>query len=296
MRGGKRLRPALLVTGFRSVSTSGSLEPALEAGVALELLQAYFLIHDDWMDRDTMRRGGPAVHTYLARRFHSQHFGEASAILAGDYSAGLATEALARVDMAPVRASRIFACFAQMQIDAVMGQQIDLLGRAKDVEATYRLKTGSYTVHGPLRLGALLAGGSPRVLTALDRFSMPMGVAFQLRDDMLNAFGTPARTGKPSGSDLKSGKKTLLLTTALKCARGSDRRLLKSVVGNAKASHAQLEKAVQVLERCGARATVEARIETLVAEALAALRAGRITKQGTGLLEGAARTLAARSS
>jgi geranylgeranyl diphosphate synthase type I len=296
MRGGKRLRPAMLVAGFRAVSTVANLEPALEAGVALELLQAYFLIHDDWMDQDDVRRGGPSVHAHLTRRFRSQRLGHSSAILAGDYAVALATEALARTEMPPARAQRIFACFAQMQLDAVIGQELDLVGRARDVEATYRLKTGSYTVQGPLRIGALLAGGSPRTLTALDRFALPMGVAFQLRDDLLSAFGDPAQTGKPFGNDLKSGKRTLLLTIALARLRGAERTLLHKLVGKRRATDADLRKAMLLLESCGARELVESRIEELVGTAVSALRAGRITQQGMDLLEGAARALAARRS
>jgi geranylgeranyl diphosphate synthase, type I len=296
VRGGKRLRPALLVTGYRAASSSAELEPALDAGVAIELLQAYFLIHDDWMDRDSVRRGGPTVHEHLAKRFHSQRLGNASAILAGDYAIALAMEALSRVDADAGRTGRVFACFAQMQLDAVSGQQLDLLGRARDVEAAYALKTGSYTVRGPLRLGALLAAGSPRVLTALDRYALPIGIAFQLRDDLLSAFGDPKSTGKPFGSDLRRGKRTVLLRTALRRARGRDHRLLERVVGNAGASDEDVLRAVEVLERSGARRIVEARIDELVERALAGLHTGRITPEGLGLLEGAASALTARRS
>jgi len=296
LRGGKRLRPALLAVGYRTVSARSDLEPALDAGVAVELLQAYFLIHDDWMDRDSVRRGGPTVHEHLTRRFRSQRIGHAAGVLAGDYAAALATEALSRVELHPGSAARIFGCFAQMQLDAVAGQQLDLLGRAEDVELAYSLKTGSYTVRGPLRLGALLAGGSPRLLGALDRFALPAGVAFQLRDDLLSAFGDPRQTGKPFGNDLRSGKRTLLLTMALARARGQQRRVLERVVGNAAATDEQLRSAVEVLERSGARQAVELRIEELVERALKALGSGRITPEGRQLLEGAARALAARRS
>lgn len=296
LRGGKRLRPALLVAGYRSASASADLEPALDAGVALELLQAYFLIHDDWMDRDNVRRGGPAVHALLAKRFRSQRIGHASGILAGDYAAAMAAEALSRVDMKPAHASRVFANFARMQLDAVTGQQLDLIGRARDVEKTYELKTGSYTVRGPLRVGALLAGAPPRVITTLDRYALPIGVAFQMRDDILSAFGDPKQTGKPFGSDLKSGKRTALLLAALRRAKGPDHRALKSVVGNARATDAQVRRAVAVLERSGARRVIEARIDELLGHALVALEAGRITPEGKGLLVGAARALTARRS
>jgi geranylgeranyl diphosphate synthase type I len=294
-RGGKRVRPALAVAGFRAAQARAKIDPVIDAGVALELLHAYLLIHDDWMDGDAVRRGGPSVHVYLGRRFRSPQKGDAAGILAGDYASALATEALLRADAHPKRLLRACSAFAQMQLDAITGQQLDLMA-ARDTERTYILKTSSYTVSGPLRVGALLAGGSPRLLTALDRFAMPIGVAFQLRDDLLGAFGEPGQTGKPFGSDIRSGKRTLLLTYAQKSARGSDRKRLLQAVGNPSASVAELRAAVAVLETSGARAQVERRIEELSAQALAALRTANITPEGHHLLEGAALALTSRRS
>lgn len=296
LRGGKRARAALLVAGYRAASSRASLDPALDAGVALELLHAYFLVHDDWMDHDETRRGGPSVHAALARRLRSREKGEASAILAGDYAVALATDALSRVNVVPERMSRVLGCFAEMQLAAVTGQELDLLANAADVEKVYELKTGSYTVRGPLRMGALMAGGNARLLGALDRFSLPVGIAYQLRDDLLSVFGDPKTTGKPFGSDLKAGKNTVVLLTALKRARGRDHRVLKGVLGTARATDAELRAAVEVIERSGARALVEQRIDELVASALGALRAGRLPADGAELLEGAARVLTLRRS
>src|SRR3954466_8577621 len=164
LMGGKRLRPALVVAGLRTVSPNADAGPALDAGVALELLHTYFLIHDDWMDGDRVRRGGPSVHVALAARFASEHKGNASAILAGDYAVALACDALARVEMRPERLRAVFAAFAEMQLGAVAGQQLDMVGEGRDVELGYALKTGSYTVEGPLKLGAVLAGAKPATL------------------------------------------------------------------------------------------------------------------------------------
>src|SRR5450755_848054 len=252
LRGGKRLRPALLVAGYRSASEQAELEPALDAGVALELLQAYLLIHDDWMDGDLVRRGGPAVHAQLAKRFRSEHKGHASGILAGDYASAVALEALSQVEIKGSGALAAMACFAEMQLDAIAGQQLDLIGGEYDGEIAYQLKTGSYTVRGPLRLGAILASASPRTLRALDRFALPIGVAFQLRDDLLSAFGEPKQTGKPLGNDLRAGKRTALLAAGLRLAKGKQLRALKRVVGNASTSDAELRAALGVLESCGA--------------------------------------------
>ncbi|HET7538956.1 MAG TPA: polyprenyl synthetase family protein [Polyangiaceae bacterium] len=295
LRGGKRLRPALLVAGYRAASERAPLEPALDAGVALELLQAYLLIHDDWMDGDLVRRGGPAVHAHLAKRFRSQHKGDASGILAGDYASAVALEALSQVEMKTSAALAAFACFAEMQLDAIAGQQLDLIGGKYDVELAYQLKTGSYTVRGPLRLGAILASAGPKTLLALDRFALPIGVAFQLRDDLLSAFGEPKQTGKPLGNDLRAGKRTALLAAGLKLARGKELRVLKHAVGNSAATDAELRAALAVLESSGARATIEARVAELSAAGLAELGGG-VSRQGALLLTGATEALTARKS
>jgi geranylgeranyl diphosphate synthase type I len=295
LRGGKRLRPALLVAGYRAASERAALEPALDAGVALELLQAYLLIHDDWMDGDVVRRGGPAVHAHLAKRFRSEHKGHASGILAGDYASAVALEALSQVDMKPSAALAAFACFAEMQLDAIAGQQLDLIGGDYDVELAYQLKTGSYTVRGPLRLGAILASAGPKTLLALDRFALPIGVAFQLRDDLLSAFGEPKQTGKPLGNDLRAGKRTALLAAGLKLARGKELKALKSVIGKTEASDTELRSALSVLETSGARATIEERIAELTRAGLAELGRG-VSKQGIELLSGATEALTARRS
>lgn len=294
LRGGKRLRPALLAVGYRAANASADIDPALEAGVALELLHAYFLIHDDWMDRDPVRRGGPAVHALLAKQYRSDWLGQSAAILAGDLGVALATEALSRVEVPPTRMPSLLAAFASMQADAVAGQQLDLLGSIDDVERTYELKTGSYTVRGPLLLGALLAGGSSATLSTLERFAVPCGVAFQLRDDLLSVFGDPSSTGKPFGSDVRSGKRTLLMSLGLQRSKGRQATLLRRTWGNAEATDDALRAVVGILDTCGAREGVEKRIEELVAQALSALDRGKLTTTGRELLAGAAEALAYR--
>jgi geranylgeranyl diphosphate synthase type I len=295
LRGGKRLRPALLVAGYRAASETADLEPALDAGVALELLQAYLLIHDDWMDGDLVRRGGPAVHAHLAKRFRSEHKGHASGILAGDYASAVALEALSQVEMKPSAALPALSCFAEMQLDAIAGQQLDLIGGDYDVELAYQLKTGSYTVRGPLRLGAILAGAGPATLRSLDRFALPIGVAFQLRDDLLSAFGEPKKTGKPLGNDLRAGKRTALLAAGLKLAKGKELRALKRVVGNHAATAVELGAALAVLESSGARAVIEARVTELAGAGLREIKRG-VSRQGAALLSGATEALTARRS
>jgi geranylgeranyl diphosphate synthase type I len=293
LRGGKRLRPALVVTGFRTASATADLEPALDAGVALELLHTYFLIHDDWMDGDRVRRGGPAVHVALAARFHSEQKGNAAAILAGDYALALACDALSRVEARAERLRRAFSAFAEMQLGAVAGQQLDMVGDGRNVELGYALKTGSYTVEGPLKLGALLAGARPATLNALSRYARPAGIAFQLRDDLLSLFGDPKQTGKPYASDLISAKRTLLLGLALRRAKSSEAAAIRKALGNAKASLPQLRAALAAISATGAPELVEKRISELSALALGELSRG-VSAGGRSLLIGATEALSLR--
>ncbi len=294
MLGGKRLRPALVVAGLRTVSSSAKLDGALDAGVALELLHTYFLIHDDWMDGDRVRRGGPSVHVALAERFQSEHKGNASAILAGDYAVALACDALSRIAAEPSRLRGAFSAFAEMQLGAVAGQQLDMVGQGKDVELGYALKTGSYTVEGPLKLGALLAGGKPATLTALSRYSRPAGVAFQLRDDLLSLFGDPAQTGKPLASDLMSGKRTLLLRLVLRRGKPKELAVVRRVLDNPRAKEPALRAALRAVEATGAPELVEKRITELSEQALAELSRGGVSPTGRALLADATRALCSR--
>lgn len=296
LRGGKRFRPALALAAYRAIDDQAHEMPALEAGVALELLQTYLLVHDDFMDGDELRRGGPAVHVMLERHFGSKAKGQASAILAGDWAAALALEALAGVDVSKERLTRAFAIFARIQQDAIQGQQLDIAGRPESVEAMLDLKTGSYTVRGPLLLGSALAGASSEQMRVLERFARPLGIAFQLRDDLLGAFGTPGATGKPIGSDVRAGKPTLLATLAAENADASQRAFLDGTLGNRDASDEEVREVIAIYESSGARAEVERRLAVLVNEAIAELDRSTLTARGRLCLVGAARALSSRRS
>jgi len=294
MRGGKRFRPALLFAAYHAVDDDAPDGIALDAGAALELLQTYLLVHDDWMDRDDVRRGGPAVHAMLAHHYGSRTMGDAAALLAGDYASAMALEALTSSQAAGDRTARASRLLAEIQQDAIRGQLIDLIGRPQSIEVMHDLKTGSYTVRGPMLLGAILAGAPKAMLDHLTRFAQPLGVAFQLRDDLLGAFGHPKETGKPFGSDIRSGKKTALADEALLRTGAVDRRRLIDTLGRRDATDVEVKQVVAQYEQCGAREAVERRLKQLVKKATDALEGGDLSKRGTSLLLGAATTLTAR--
>jgi geranylgeranyl diphosphate synthase type I len=291
LRGGKRFRAGLLMAAYAGVAPRAPKETALEAGVALELLQSYLLVQDDWMDHDDTRRGGPSVHAALSGALGDAHLGAASAVLASDLLWGLALATLASVPASPSRRIAAIELFCRVHEDVVIGQQIDLLGRAEDVEAMHALKTGSYTVRGPLLLGATLAGADERALKALERYAAPVGVAFQLRDDLLGMFGSSAQTGKPEGSDLRAGKKTAVVAEGERLLSAEGREKLLSVLGRADASDEAVREAANALEACGARAAVEARLEALCSEAEARAARLPLDPKAKMLLKGAARAL-----
>jgi geranylgeranyl diphosphate synthase type I len=292
MRGGKRFRAALVVAAYAGVAPDAPIEHAYQAGVALELLQTYLLIQDDWIDGDATRRGGPAAHAALAARLGSAHLGAGCAVLASDFTWGLAMSVLAGIDLPAQQTLDAVRLVMAVHQDVVIGQALDVLGHAENVEVMHDLKTGSYTVRGPIALGATLAGAGAETLEALHQYALPLGVAFQLRDDLLGTFGTPDETGKPVGNDLRTGKRTAILAEAEARLSVIQRAALDRAFGRADATDAEIVAATAALEACGARAAVATRLAGLCAAAQARAEALPLTAAGRGWLSGAAAALA----
>lgn len=291
MRGGKRFRAGLLVAAYQGVAPDAPLDVAIDAGVSLELLQTYLLIQDDWIDDDPVRRGGRTVHVALGDTLNNAHLGAASAILASDLTWGFALAVLASAAAPAAATLAAVRLFCKVHEDVVLGQQLDVLGRAEDVEQMHALKTGSYTVRGPLTLGATLAGAPPETVAALTRFAAPLGVAFQLRDDLLGTFGSTAATGKPVGNDLRAGKRTAVLAWADGHLEAGARRAVDVVLGQKGASDADVAAATRALEACGARRAVEDRLAALCSEAEELSRSLPVNERAQQLLGGAAGAL-----
>ncbi|MET8467993.1 polyprenyl synthetase family protein [Micromonospora zamorensis] len=283
--GGKRLRPAFAYWGFRGAGGVDG-DQVVTALAALEFVQASALIHDDLMDRSDTRRGEPAVH----RRFAARHrqsgwggdpdgFGDAAALLLGDlclvwsdellHSSGLDLRALARAR--PV--------FDEMRTEVTVGQYLDVLTQAtgdtsvERASKVARYKSAKYTVERPLLLGAALADATADVRTAYSAYGLPLGEAFQLRDDVLGVFGDPALTGKPAGDDLREGKRTFLVAAAGEATDDAGRELLFSRLGDPELDEQGVARLRELITASGALARTEQRIVTLTDSALAALTA-----------------------
>jgi geranylgeranyl diphosphate synthase type I len=295
LRGGKRARAALLAAAYEGCGGSDGAITVVAAGASLELFQAYLLTHDDWMDGDDVRRGGPSVPAML--REHFGRAGDALSILAGDLLAAWAQRALLEV---PRPAPHLLgACreLARAGEDVVQGQVLDVLGEAGEpaqveLELVHTLKTASYTVRAPVVMGAHLAGASDGQVAALSAFAVPLGIAFQLRDDLLGTFGNPAAMGKPAGSDLRAGKRTALVVHALGDAHAAG--AVRDVLGRSDASDSQIGAAVRAIEESGARRSVESAIAMNVEKARDALSRAELLPEGRTLLEGAVGALTVR--
>ncbi len=274
--GGKRLRPAFAYWGWRGArGESGAEDEAavFRAVAALEFVHASALVHDDVMDAAHTRRGRPATHVGFATRHavedlggNGELFGTGAAILVGDLALVWSDELLGTSGIstpALIRARRIWDT---MRTEVTSGQYLDLLRAAGGLPGpdgaltVARYKSAGYTVQRPLQLGVAIAGAGGDVTDACTAIGLPLGEAFQLRDDVLGVFGDPAVTGKSADDDLREGKQTLLIALAEEAADGAGRRLLAGVLGDPTAGEEQFDAVRQLIESTGARAHVEERI------------------------------------
>ncbi|MEU6697125.1 polyprenyl synthetase family protein [Pseudonocardia sp. NPDC046786] len=294
--GGKRLRPTFAWWGWRGAGGDPQDEHAqgvLTAIAALELVQACALVHDDLMDASSTRRGRPTVHVEFARTHASNEwsgpparFGAAVAILVGDLAQVWADDMFHSASLPDGGHARAAEAWRAMRTEVLSGQYLDVLAQASGdaAESTAlkidRFKTAAYTVERPLHLGAAIAGAEPRLLGAYRRYGADIGVAFQLRDDLLGVFGDPRVTGKPAGDDLREGKRTLLVAAALQRAeqRGdrSAQEVITGALGDPGLAGEALDRVRSVLSELGAVQVVEQRIAALTGSALDALDAAPV--------------------
>ncbi|SHK85957.1 geranylgeranyl diphosphate synthase, type I [Pseudonocardia thermophila] len=296
--GGKRIRPTFLWWGWRGAGgaeDSPEAEAVLRAAAALELIQACALVHDDLIDASATRRGRPTVHVAFAQRHAREgwegrpaRFGAAAAVLLGDLAHAWADDLFRSSGLPPVALERAAEPWQAMRTEVLGGQFLDVFHQARGDLSTRaalqidRYKTAAYTVERPLHLGAAIAGAPPELITAYRRFGAEIGVAFQLRDDLLGAFGDPAVTGKPAGDDLREGKRTLLVALAVERAekRGDTaaRDAVVRAVGDPHLDEAAVERLRGLFTELGAVQAVEQRIAALTGSALDCLSAARVAE------------------
>jgi geranylgeranyl diphosphate synthase, type I len=278
--GGKRIRPLLCMLGWHAAGGSGDATAALRLAASLELFHASVLIHDDIIDDSPVRRGRPAAHRVLAGRGPAgsdRRFGTSAAILLGNLTLAWSGQLMWTAPVTDRQLRAVLPVLDHMRRDVNVGQYLDLLASGQpsgDLDgalAIVRYKTARYTVERPLQAGAALAGAEPEVLRACSDFGVPLGEAFQLRDDLLGVFGDPARTGKSVLGDLREGKHTPLMAVALRRATPAQRAALRDRVGNPGLDEADAAAVRSVLVATGAVAAVEQMIGERHASAVTAL-------------------------
>ena len=263
--GGKRLRPCLVLTACEAVG--GKPEDAIETAAALELLHNFTLIHDDIMDRDEFRRNVKTVHVL---------WGEPVAIIAGDALFAKVFEAVSanarRLKLGGERVVELFDTISKASFEICQGQALDMLfEKREDVdEEEYmemvRGKTGALT-EASTKVGGLLGSGKPEQVEALASYGRLIGIAFQMQDDVLGVSGKQEKFGKPIGSDIREGKRTLIIVRALATAPEKGRATLLRALGKHDASKRDIEAAIDVLRESGAIDYVSERARKFVAEA-----------------------------
>jgi geranylgeranyl diphosphate synthase, type I len=295
LHGGKRLRPRFAYWGWRSVRSAADDDAALvTAAASLELLHSCALVHDDLIDASGTRRGHPAAHTAFESLHRAEgwpgdarRFGGAAAILLGDLLLSWADALFASAQLGDP-AQQVYD---KMREFVMAGQYLDVLVQARggfstdDALRVVEFKTSKYTVEGPLHLGAGAAGGGPEVLAALTAYALPIGEAFQLRDDVLGVWGDPLETGKPAGDDLLEGKRTLLVALAMQRADTAQADLLCRSLGVRTLDAHQVHQLREVIVKTGALDDVEQRIATRTAEARGGLAAAPIAAEARAALD-----------
>ena len=283
--GGKRLRPAFTYWGWRAAGGPADDTAAiLPAAAAIELVHASALVHDDVMDGSATRRGRPAAQRSFSALLRggaspqqADRFGTSAAILLGDLLLSWSDELLGRSGLKPKAIARGRVYFDRLRYEVVAGQYLDVLAQTgsrssgADAMRVVRYKSAKYTVERPLQFGAALAKAKKPLLAALSSYGVPLGEAFQLRDDVLGVFGQSKVTGKPSGDDIREGKRTLLMARAFDKASRAQRKVLDAHLGNRKLDAAGIAAVQAVLRDTGSLADVETVITELKAAALAGL-------------------------
>lgn len=290
--GGKRFRAAFCRWGYAAIAGEPGGDAASAVGraaAALEVLHASALVHDDLMDASDTRRGRPATH----RGFEAEHrsdgwtgdpvqYGAAAAILLGDLLLSWADELLRRCGLPWELVGPALDVFDLCRSEVIAGQFLDVSVQARGAATVdqamtvLRFKSAKYSIERPLHVGAALGGADAAQIEALTAFGLPLGEAFQLRDDLLGVFGDPETTGKPAGDDLVEGKRTVLVALALDGAPADEAARLDAALGSPLTA-AEVDDLRSIIDRSGAHDQVEQLIERLASEAVDALRRGQQT-------------------
>lgn len=280
-RAGKRIRPILMCEGYFAAGGKNRAE-IVKAAVSIELLHSYLLIHDDIIDRDSFRHGDASMHRKYNELYRNaifsvgerKQFGISMAIIAGDLAASFGYEVLMESDFPLELKLKAVSKMNSIVEDTIIGEAMDVALAYKknysvnDVIEMQTFKTAKYTVEGPLHLGAILAGAEKDFLTSMSSYAIPLGVSYQIQDDVIGIFGNEKMIGKPVGSDLKEGKKTLLTIKAFEKGKEDQNLFLNSILGKEDINIGEIEKAREIIKTTGSLEYSKSEIQRLKEKSL----------------------------
>lgn len=290
LRPGKRVRPALFVTGY--LGFSGKVASGLYASaISIELLHDFLLIHDDIIDRSDTRRGKPSMHAlfnqYLSKNNKIRITGQDMAIVAGDVMYALAINAFLSIKENPVRKEAALKKLLESALYTGSGEFIELISGAKkiggitknEIYKIYDLKTANYTFSAPLTIGATLAGANLRQNEILSDYGLYIGRAFQIKDDVIGIYSDEAEIGKSNLTDLQESKKTLLIWYAYRRSRPKGRRAIEKILSKEKVNHKDLKEIREIISDCGALGQIKEEVISLINKANCRLESSEILPQ-----------------
>lgn len=309
MRSGKRVRPACIIAGYKGVGGKDH-EKILSAAISIESLESYFIIHDDIYDKDELRRGKDTVYK-MYEKYHEKelvgndpkHFGITMGIIAGNIACSQSFDQLMRSDFDLETKMKALKKLEYINQITNYGQALDNVLNNKDLNkvtekdslAVYANKTAPYTIAGPLELGAILGNGTEEQIETLKEYGMNIGKAFQTYDDLLGLYGDKDKTGKPVDSDLKEGKRTLVMVKALEMANEEQKKILKNALGNESITEQEINQVRQTIKDTGAYDYTQKKLQELINKGKGALENSEvITKESKDFLLGIADYIIAR--
>jgi geranylgeranyl diphosphate synthase, type I len=293
----KRLRGLLLVLGYLGHGGRNEKE-IIKVAAFMELAHNYLLIHDDIIDRDDYRRNGFSLHKEYSMRINhvsnseKAHYGRSMAIVAGDLGSLLGQTILMEAKFTDKNKIAALKKVNRMLYNVIQGEALDVMVQAKkgfdykSIYQVYKYKTAYYSIANPLEIGAILAGAKEAKVRQIEKFAIPLGIAFQIQDDMLGLFSDQLTIGKPIGSDIREGKKTLILYFGLKMCRQIEKKFIKNLLGKNNISLTEIKKIRGILVSSGAVNKCNSLIQKNITESQSELCNLEISNSSKNILTG----------
>jgi len=285
MREAKRVRPITTIFGYKCFKGD---ERIVDPSISIELMQAYLLIHDDIMDKSDLRRGKPSLHKVFEGDYE-EDFGANMAILAGNLCASYMYESILESDFTDAEKIEAIRYLSWINNRENYGQALDLVPGIEniteaDIMKIYELKTATYTIMGPLYLGCVLANAPKEKVSSLQKYAYNVGVSFQIQDDLNGILSSEQEIGKTNDSDVKEGKKTLIIAKTLELCNEEDKRFILERYGKENILPEEIDRLRRIIRSCGAYDYCKRETERLIEEAKNSIRDVELREEGKNFL------------